>query len=1288
MGSRFDSFKSFSKRFNSIRRNQRQSQAGNSVENNDEDNDEHNDENVHSNDNNIINNSSIFGPFTTDPLNNLTPLLHPPQPNRYFDCEMHDKENKQCPKELYTKWATPNQSHVSNESFGAPGPASSMDGNQHLGGNWNNPITDLTTSTPSNAIDLMTNTIQSGYLPWQNSSSSSTDFDSGPETLLAQYDAFNQGHNPGQPFHHQFHGPVAIPLPPVPSSLPQWPVPFAHPESVPHQGPSSQLMNQWESGITKPTLPAIPFPPLPMSHQGSGSQNAPSWPSPSNSNTAPGSHHFASWQAPTPSNSVPVAHYLPSCTASQSVVEKAIKSNAQNPSSLVDSGSSKNFCLNPFDISQFQGHMNDGDGVQSSPMWASSLEAITQYQQGMHDIMKHYVDMGLLPPKPANTNLTAGGSLLADETYAKQLQKLHKEQALGMDLSDKTFTQMQEEVDMKLALEIQEEEAAAWSLMQMDGNPAPKHPPTMPGSYPLEADLPPFHPESLTGHTPAGTSAELSDEMDIDSPGPSNQPSSSDISNEDEDEKETDIPDDEQTTTDHLKQYVRSLCNIPCAGCKRKVAPLKPEDVPGMTKKWAASTGNIVCGLPCTGSTFCSATTCPGCRAIMKKELISTVSPYVYHIKVADMEFSFYCCCEGGREFALWALVCGWDAPPSEKRFRPVKAVVDKFMPKSTTNPSSNAPAKPEYAPKYHSRLARFRNPVTAKGTGYGGHDYYSLAMPVHSRRRHAAGPILASKAIDIKEDLAQEAYFRLVATILPSHENAGTLDVKPPYYLRTMLARSPLLVRAADLLSNDAIEEVAKQYSLYDGMLDFVNALGAHTESAGLIYKERQIYSKRGTALAVSFVSKDKRAKVTAKDTGKSLTDLLSRLATQSRTMLQHAQRNEHEFGGKKESDMLSWAQRVVQISSLHTANKELSRADAMDIDSGKGKKPASSDWAEYHRDHALMEVPDDRIMHNHFHAAAAQTAADQVPPKGRMKRLITEISTLQTSLPEGIFVRHGSSRLDVMKILIIGPKGTPYEYGFFEFDLFCPITYPQSAPHIKFKTTGGGRVRFNPNLYEDGKVCLSLLGTWEGEPWRPEHSTLLQVLVSIQSMIFCETPWYNEPGRELHEDQSKSIQYSNDVRSWCIQHAVFPWVEAINAMEEHPEQAHGVSSAWREVAQFHLCLFGRDIDKASTAAARAANAQVNLGVAAQNIHLAQISRRDKDRPPQVMGSMGLPYRLKKSQSNPRVKLAPPPPPPPTTPNDNEFKDEQPPPQDLQQLKKKGRTRDRLKDKVKRLLK
>ncbi len=52
-----------------------------------------------------------------------------------------------------------------------------------------------------------------------------------------------------------------------------------------------------------------------------------------------------------------------------------------------------------------------------------------------------------------------------------------------------------------------------------------------------------------------------------------------------------------------------------------------------------------------------------------------------------------------------------------------------------------------------------------------------------------------------------------------------------------------------------------------------------------------------------------------------------------------------------------------------------------------------------------------------------------------------------------------------------------------------------------------GGASVRFNPNLYNCGKVCLSLLGTWQGakgETWDPSASSTLQVAVLLLGQ-FC---------------------------------------------------------------------------------------------------------------------------------------------------------------------------------------
>ena len=66
----------------------------------------------------------------------------------------------------------------------------------------------------------------------------------------------------------------------------------------------------------------------------------------------------------------------------------------------------------------------------------------------------------------------------------------------------------------------------------------------------------------------------------------------------------------------------------------------------------------------------------------------------------------------------------------------------------------------------------------------------------------------------------------------------------------------------------------------------------------------------------------------------------------------------------------------------------------------------------------------------------------------------------------------------------------------GLFLYDIFLPDDYPNSCPKMQLITTGGNSIRFNPNLYSNGYVCLSLLGTWRGdsvESWNPKTSNLL---------------------------------------------------------------------------------------------------------------------------------------------------------------------------------------------------
>jgi ubiquitin-conjugating enzyme E2 O len=141
-------------------------------------------------------------------------------------------------------------------------------------------------------------------------------------------------------------------------------------------------------------------------------------------------------------------------------------------------------------------------------------------------------------------------------------------------------------------------------------------------------------------------------------------------------------------------------------------------------------------------------------------------------------------------------------------------------------------------------------------------------------------------------------------------------------------------------------------------------------------------------------------------------------------------------------------------------------------------------------------------------------------------MKRTQKEHKILQSpgALPGGVYVRTWESRLDLFRVLFVGPEETPYARAPFIMDFCLPTDYPQTPPMAFFhswlgESGMGGLGRVNPNLYEDGKICLSLLGTWDGdkaEAWNPVKSTLLQVIVSLLGLVLVPEPYFNEAGYE----------------------------------------------------------------------------------------------------------------------------------------------------------------------------
>ena len=128
------------------------------------------------------------------------------------------------------------------------------------------------------------------------------------------------------------------------------------------------------------------------------------------------------------------------------------------------------------------------------------------------------------------------------------------------------------------------------------------------------------------------------------------------------------------------------------------------------------------------------------------------------------------------------------------------------------------------------------------------------------------------------------------------------------------------------------------------------------------------------------------------------------------------------------------------------------------------------------------------------------------------------------------GIYYIHDDA--DIMKgyALIIGPSDTPYFGGNYFFEFNYPADYPHSPPKVKY-CTNGNNIRFNPNLYTCGKVCVSLLNTWRGDQWT-SCQTISTVLLTLCTLL-CKDPLLNEPGvSKSHEDMTsydEIIQIAN---------------------------------------------------------------------------------------------------------------------------------------------------------------
>ena len=168
---------------------------------------------------------------------------------------------------------------------------------------------------------------------------------------------------------------------------------------------------------------------------------------------------------------------------------------------------------------------------------------------------------------------------------------------------------------------------------------------------------------------------------------------------------------------------------------------------------------------------------------------------------------------------------------------------------------------------------------------------------------------------------------------------------------------------------------------------------------------------------------------------------------------------------------------------------------------------------------------------------------------------RIVQDFVDFNNNKPDGIYFYVNQENIFQNYAMIVGPKNTPYFGGFYLFEVIFPKDYPNRSPSVKLLTIDG-KIRFNPNLYESGKVCLSILGTWTGPGWKSVMN-LRSVLLSIQSLLH-EFPIVNEPGFEdVKPDDSKSIDYNNYIIYYNFRLAIIGIINSLLSVKNKKFEA-----------------------------------------------------------------------------------------------------------------------------------
>lgn len=506
-----------------------------------------------------------------------------------------------------------------------------------------------------------------------------------------------------------------------------------------------------------------------------------------------------------------------------------------------------------------------------------------------------------------------------------------------------------------------------------------------------------------------------------------------------------------------------------------------------------------------------------------------------------------------------------------------------------------------------------------AKGTGFGTGSTASNWDAAHLLMRQKVEEEHVTNLMKVLASLIEIKGEQAITTQTTSQEDQATQPTKQPHTLPDglpeLLSHSCLVPALSSYLRNDSVLDMACHVPIHRSFLQVLQAVSLHPSLIPILLPPtpssppHDLPSSSSSSSISSLLEKMKkcvdtyanRLKVNTEKQKAATTTTTTNPSTSTTAVTTTAVTTTASTSDHDDSEGLAQLIPIIQETSVMVNKAILQHLTATgSISKGARKKASASSFMTasvigrmsesqeekyisvmknlQYDTYRMVVDEDDAIKFSvPHHYEAKVRATGEVSSALRARRLAQETVTLSTSLPlslgSSVFVRCDEERLDVMKVLITGPTDTPYSNGCFEFDVFFPADYPHSPPLINMQTTGGNSIRFNPNLYNDGKVCLSIINTWHGRPeekWNSQSSSLLQVLVSIQSLILVHEPYFNEPGYERSKGTSTGTASSREYDA-NIRQATVRW--GILEMIRNPP------AVFKQIIHWHLWLKREEI-------------------------------------------------------------------------------------------------------------